>query len=878
MSVSISKEKFDLKSSNNAFKIRNIYIISIFTVIAVLASSIVYYYYQSIVLTATVILTCIAICTTILNRNSYLYIKLLKGLVNRNKELINASENVIYTLDAENYKPTYISKNVTDLTGYSPDEIINDDKFWLDHVHPEDLEKAKAGSAALYKQAEALIEYRVRKKDDDYIWVQDRASVLKNDLGESKEIVGSWVDVSNIKKTELKIKENTDSIEEQKEYFKNLLQNLSTATFIISPQHKVLFWNKACEELTGFPAEKVVGTDQHWRGFYRLKRPCLADVYIEKLNENELYVQSNRTDENHGRLHAENWCTVYGGRRLYLAIDVGPIFDKKGNLVAVVENLRDLTTHRNMEIGLIDARDKALEAAKIKSEFLANMSHEIRTPMNGVLGMMELLKQTHLSDEQKTLANTAFESAQSLLSIINEVLDFSKIDAGHLQMEHITFNLHKLISELQSLFSFKARDKNIGFHISLHELVPEYVAGDPTRVRQVLINLLGNAVKFTDKGSVNLVVNLNKETDDSVNIKFEIKDTGIGIPFEKQDTLFDEFSQVDASTTRTYGGTGLGLAITKKILDLMSARITLQSENGEGTCFNVYIPFEKVEAPEGIQLSENVVALPTTEINNLKNLSSLKILLVEDNKVNQKVALGLLKHLSLKADIAENGEQAVEKYKNGKFDLVLMDCQMPVMSGYEATEKIREYEVSMNLKSITIIAMTANAMEGDREKCIAAGMDDYISKPINKHLFKEKIIELCSEKDKQNNEVSPMSESKTTGLIDISVLEELRSIMEDEFVEVLQVYLEESLSLMSEIYTAFEEESDNLTRAVHTLKSSSNNVGAIQLGSLSALMEEHLVNKDAETAKALLDELQDVFSKSHAEIKDYAKESRNEVA
>lgn len=821
------------------------------------------------------IIFCFALGFLVLNRLNRIYLHNFKAQAERNNELINTSSNVIYTLDIDSHKTKYISDNIKYLTGHEANEILTDIDYWAKHVHPDDLIQLKLLMSVLFKKGKAIFEYRLRNKQGDYIWIQDTTRILKNKKNEAIEIIGSWVDVTHLKQAESEIKD-------QKDYSENLLQNLSSPTFIIDPKHKVLFWNKACEELTGLPAEKVVGTNQHWRGFYRLQRPCLADVYIDRLNADELYMSSKQSDDNQGRLHAENWCSMYSGQRLYLAIDVGPIFDNEGKLVAVVENLRDLTAHRMLETELIDARDKALSAVQTKSQFLANMSHEIRTPMNGVLGMLDLLKQTKLSDEQTELVNTAFYSAESLLDIINEILDFTKLDAGKLQVEIIKFNLHKLLKDIERLIIFKVHEKDIQFNVNLDSELPKYVFGDPTRVRQILINLLGNAVKFTEKGFISLSVKTHKKISDDISIQFDIEDTGIGIPLEKQGSLFDEFSQVDASTTRNFGGTGLGLAITKKLLDLLGGRIELQSQLDHGSCFSAFISFEIADEGKAENTISNIVPLIGRERTDLKEFSHLNILLVEDNKVNQKVALGILKNFALQADVAENGQEAVMKVKQGNYQLILMDCQMPVMSGYEATGLIRQYEKEENKKRIVIIAMTANAMQGDREKCLAAGMDDYVSKPVDKAALREKINSWLSKgEDEYNNEVYSMtieSSTNTLPLIDASAMEDLRSIMEDEFAEVLQMYLDESLTLMSDVHDGFSEESDKLIRAVHTLKSSSNNVGAKRLGEIAAKMEALVKAEDIDVAKTHLDELQEVFTETHSLIKKQAQDEVNDVA
>lgn len=817
-----------------------------------------------------IIIICFVLSFFIFKRINRFHLSKIKAVAKRSDELISTSGHVIYTLDINNYAPTFVSDNVQNFTGHVVEEIIGNSRFWLEHVHPDDVSKVRKDMSTLYKKGEVVFEYRLEKKDGNHVWIQDTSRLLRNEQGEITEIIGSWVDVTYLKITESKIKEHKD-------YLENILHNLSSPTFIIDSDHIVLHWNKACEELTGLPAEKVIGTNTQWRGFYRMARPCLADTYIDESEIDELYISIKKTGCNGQFLHAENWCTTYGGRRLYLAIDVAPILDKNGNLVAVVENLQNLTEHRSLETELMDARDKALEAVNAKGRFLANMSHEIRTPMNGVLGMLDLIKTTKLTEEQKDLTETAYYSAEALLNIINEILDFSKIDAGKLKIEILKFNLYKVISDVERLFKIKCKEQCIGFNVTLNENVPEYLFGDPTRLRQILINLLSNACKFTEKGFVNLHINAHKRIADEISIQFDIEDSGIGIPEDAQESLFEEFNQVDASTTRKFGGTGLGLSITKQLLDLMNGRIEVKSQLGQGSRFSVYMTYEVTSSDQKPLPTDNILHLPSRQNIDLKQFSHKKILLVEDNKVNQKVTLGILKKFALSADIAENGEIAVAKVEAGGYHLLLMDCQMPVMNGYDATRLIRQYETTNSKFHVPIIAMTANVMQGDKEKCLAAGMNDYLSKPIDTGLLKEKLFNWLN----RNNEVNSMSDKddiEQKPVLNKDTLLELSSIMEDEFADILRVYLDELVILMSDVHSGFNEQAELLLRSVHTLKSSSNNVGAEKIAIIAKEMEFLVKENNIEDARTHLSALQDAFTETHAEVKKYMESVINDVA
>ena len=380
------------------------------------------------------------------------------------------------------------------------------------------------------------------------------------------------------------------------------------------------------------------------------------------------------------------------------------------------------TELRTVNAELRQARDRAEEASRAKSDFLANMSHEIRTPMNGILGMTEVALDTELTDDQRECLATVRSSADSLLTILNDILDFSKIEAGKLEIEPIAFRPGECVENVEKLLRFRARQKGLDLHSEIRGKVPEWVVGDPTRVRQVLLNLAGNAVKFTERGRVTIEVSASPDGADNHLLTFAVRDTGIGIAPDKVQGIFEAFAQADSSMARRFGGTGLGLTISSRLAAMMGGGIRVESRPGEGSCF--YFTARVRQADEaGLAALEEAVEQAN------RPLRPLNVLVAEDNLVNQKVAMRLLEKVGHRVTLAASGREAIEKLLLGGFDLILMDVQMPEMTGLEATEAIRRAERGSS-RHIPILAMTAHAMKGDRERCLASGMDGYVSKPI----------------------------------------------------------------------------------------------------------------------------------------------------
>jgi hypothetical protein len=407
----------------------------------------------------------------------------------------------------------------------------------------------------------------------------------------------------------------------------------------------------------------------------------------------------------------------------------------------VEEKVRAEQQNREIERLLTEAQ----QASRLKSEFLANVSHEIRTPMNGILGMTDLVLATPLTDEQRDYLDTARLSANSLLTILNDVLDFSKIEAGRLDLNPIDFSLLQCVRETSKMLRVGAAKKGLVLECEVADNVPDNVVGDPDRLRQVLCNIIGNAIKFTAEGGVYMSVDEEASSEEGAMLRFTVRDTGIGIAHEKQQLIFEAFRQADGSTTRKYGGTGLGLAISSSLVEMMGGSIRVKSAVGAGSTFSFTAEFGVAPAASGhkpIDVSSLKNMLEAAGARNGSAPASLSILLAEDNPVNQRLSMRLLERRGHRVELASSGREAIEWLERKCFDLILMDLQMPDMDGLEATALIREREKRGGGRT-PIVALTAHTMKGDRERCLEAGMDNYINKPIDAVKFLE-IVELSA--------------------------------------------------------------------------------------------------------------------------------------
>ncbi|HEY0899969.1 MAG TPA: PAS domain-containing protein [Sphingobacteriaceae bacterium] len=545
-----------------------------------------------------------------------------------------------------------------------------------------------------------LLAYR---KDGTPIWLSIMNSVILNDEGEIEREIELVTDITDRKKVELELE------------VLSLVASKSSSGVIIRNQDLDIMWvNPAIEQMLGYSSADLVG--KHLMPLLQGEHTDLQ--VVQKIDQ---AVAENRP------FNLEVQCYKKDRSPIWLYISHTPIINSEGRLERAVEVMVDITEKKIAEQELIKTREEAVQLGKAKETLLSVMSHEIRTPLNAVVGMTHLLIDDNPTPAQLENLNILKFSAENLMALINDILDFTKIETGNLVLEKIDVNLKELVAYTLSTFQFKAVEQGIAIKSEIDYRIPDLVKGDHTRLYQILINLVGNAVKFTSKGEVKVKLELVGETSRTVDVRFEVSDTGIGIPEEKIESIFDAFTQACSDTTRKFGGTGLGLSITKSLIRLFNADIKVDSKEGQGSTFSFTISFERI-----VELSSSIPA-PTK-----REQLPASILVVDDNQINRILARKVLTKWGVQVDYAENGEIAVEKVRTKKYDLVLMDIHMQGMNGLEATALIRSFE-GKYFKHLPIIALTASLLSNDLGKIQQAGINDFVLKPFTPDTLFEKI-------------------------------------------------------------------------------------------------------------------------------------------
>jgi PAS domain S-box-containing protein len=782
------------------------------------------------------------------------------------------------------------------------------------------------------------LESEWRRRDGRILTISENARAVRDAVGNVIFYEGTIEDVSDQKRIEHELRES-------RERYRHIIENASDIIYRCDEDGNFTFVNQTAARITGYLERELVG--MHFTQLVLPEwRQRVLDFYRQQARARETYSYYEFVMETRSGRH------MWVGQNVQLLLAAG-------RLAGFEAVARDISERKRMEQEISAARDEAIESARLKSEFLANMSHEIRTPMNGILGMTGLILGTTLNPDQREYAETIRSSAEALLALVNDILDLSKIEAGKLTIEPVDFDLDEVVESVTDFFLERAAAKGLRFRAIIYPNAHHRLRGDALRLRQILLNLIGNAIKFTERGEVSLsVMQQEEESSTDVDLSFLVTDTGIGITEDVQQKLFTPFTQADGSTTRKYGGSGLGLAISRQLVDMMQGEIGVASEVGKGSTFWVKLPFTKQAGSEvvtrrrkdlsrfnalivdsnqvnrlvllrqlsttsimvdevegapaalaalsravtggrpydvvifdmqlpdtdGLALARTIraqpgyartrlilvtaigrrqsdvdafraagidafvqkpvrrshlvealtsVLMPGADANAAKQTASEslrgRILVVEDNEVNQRVAAAQLRELGFDTEIAGNGAAALEALRHRRFDLILMDCQMPDMDGYEVTAAIRRME--RPLERIPIVAMTAHALQGEREKCLAAGMDDYLAKPVSEEELTSTLARWLSRRPPRDEDV--------LDAVRIQYLMRLAANDPSFLDEMVRVFKGDAPAKLSALRSAIQEaKPEAIARAAHALKSSSGNVGAKRLFTVCANIEK----------------------------------------
>ena len=612
---------------------------------------------------------------------------------------------------------TYVSPSFFRLFGFN-EELVGRNIF--EFIHPEDLQRTMAEFQKGIEKGGVSdpIEFRFKMPNGEWKYLETIGNNLINEPS-IKGIVLNSREISERKKVETKLVDSNMRLSA-------IIESTNNAIFAINKEYCYIAFNKA--------HQKIIKDIYHVD--IEIGDSALINSSVANRDREPL---KNIFDRSFlGEQFSYNYETEIEGQKTVFYISANPIKDANGNIIGSAIFSEDITKEKKIEEDLILSTKEAIEASKAKSEFLSNMSHEIRTPMNAIVTLSDLLLEKDFDDETNKYLTTINGSINNLLAVLNDILDFSKIEVGKVQIEKIDFDLHEKVYEVESVFKQKAESKNIKFSVNIAEDVPKMVNGDPYRLNQILINLIGNAIKFTLKGAVKVTVNKTYSNELFDKISFNIQDTGIGIPSDKIDSIFDSFTQASIDVSRNFGGTGLGLAITKKLIQLQNGTISVKSVLNVGTLFTFELTFGKSVSP---------VLVKTKPQNSPdKNLAGLRILVVEDNKINQFVVKQIISKWNANIEIVGNGREAIDMLMEREFDIVLMDLQMPELTGFDATKMIRSENSKVKNSNIPIIALTADAFIETKREVLQAGMDDFVTKPINQEDLFAKIVKYTSKK------------------------------------------------------------------------------------------------------------------------------------
>jgi len=619
---------------------------------------------------------------------------------------LSGSKTAILDLDFRN-NSMYISASWKEMLGYENDELPNATSTWFGRAHPEDRKNILASLKAHEKDQISFFEnnHRLKHKDGHWVWVLGRAQIFYDENGKKIRMIGTHTDITKEKELQLRYSQQAQTMEQ-----------IHDGIIISDLEGNIISWNGGAEELFGYSQSEVIG--KHISLIYRKNDiPGIKERIQLSLKETGLY-------------KGDLTFVTKSKEVIPVSLSLSLLRDEHGKVIGRIGINQDITQRKKAEEALLEAKHSAEASARSKSEFLANMSHEIRTPLSAILGFVDLLKKENIGEKADKYVEIIDSSSKGLLKIIEDILDFSKIESGKLEIDKIDFDPKTEFETITHLFLAKCEEKNITLSLILDKSLPKSIHTDPLRIKQVISNLLSNAIKFTDKGK-KITVSIDYK-DGLLNVS--VKDEGKGIAKEKLSHIFESFSQEDSSTTRKYGGTGLGLTISYELVRILGGELKVKSEIGVGSEF-----YFSIKVSEGKKVQENN---ETTENITFENK---KVLLAEDVKTNQMFMTIILEGLKFEVDVADDGIEAVEAFKKNRYDLILMDENMPNLNGREATRQILEIEAKNNLPHTPIIALTANAIKGDRTRFLDAGMDEYLTKPIDQNHFISILKKILSE-------------------------------------------------------------------------------------------------------------------------------------
>lgn len=690
---------------------------------------------------------------------------------------------------------TIFSNADINVIGYSSDTQIDNTAIWWNAVYEEDRKLLEEVDRK-YKQALAdhhVLEYRIRDKEGKIRWVLDRGVVIeKAEDGKPLRIIGTHTDITETKSTE-------QALQNKEEKYRSIIANMNLGLIEVDNEDRILYANQSFCTMSGYSEEELMGK-------------IAATTFLR--DDNVQVVTQKNQQRIKGISDAyEIAAKNKDGQPMWWLVSGAPRYDKKGEVVGSIGIHLDITQQKKLETELVSAREQAEFSSRAKQVFLANMSHEIRTPMNAILGMGHQLQKTLLNEKQRFYLDAMNTSAENLLVIINDILDISKIEAGRLTLECIGFHIPDAIKRATQVMQHKAEEKGLELITHIDPSVADILLGDPYRLNQVLLNLISNAIKFTIKGKVTVNCTVLSAKKDEQVLQFTIIDEGIGMEKDFLDNLFQSFSQEDLSITRRYGGTGLGMAISKQLVELMNGNIVAESEKNKGTVIRLTIPFS-------IGIEADVPVLKADRADDLL-LKHKKILLVEDNDMNRLVATTVLANYDCLITECRNGAEAVDLVKQEFFDLVLMDIQMPVMDGIEATRVIRH-----ELRSdIPIIALSANAIKGENLRYFDAGMNDFISKPFTEEILISTIAKWLGGKEVQNLTMEEPLEEKETPLYTIDYFMEVARGDMGFIKKMLELFINSVPAMVKEMSDAYDKRDMAETgRLAHKVKPNLDNM------------------------------------------------------